>query len=589
MASDAADHREDPRNLKPAAENPWYVLATIYGEQTEDLRDEELHRRNRRIWNGWSCGHLSDDERAELARSLGLDIGEFAPWTVQERAEVERIFAAKAIVLPDPEVEIRFDCTRFGESLNLSGFLFSKPVYFNDSEFTKSVNLCARFNDAVYFQYTTFIGSTTLSPDNFLGAVTFQSSNFAKHIEFDQEKFGNTVNFSSATFSEGATFYVVSFTDGVDFTSATFKGTVVFLYVSFQGHASFSGCRLDLSASFYDCFFHESANFTKAIFKANASFSPSAFLGGAQFKGAKFEKDVDFSSDDDDEWSKLTGFRGSANFEDVLFDGNARFAGAKFSDDVSFRRARFSGRAEFDAANFGARSIFQGASFGLFASFQRATCNGEASFSECHFESPTSFHRTSFLTHFPDFSGATLHQNTTFSDKDEFWPKMPGALSDAAEDSRKSLAIIRNTVGKQGLPEEEHYFFRREMAFAARIGTLPQRLPYRLFGFFSDFGHSIAKPTRWLVVLWAIGSGCYWKWWLSGLEEPISATPAGFTAMGFSLAQLFSFLGFNRVFFDGDAQQMAWGLQAVAGFQAIAGVVLLFLLGLALRNRFRLK
>ena len=57
--------REPPRVPKPASKSPWYVLATIHGEQTEEGWNEEVAAKNRRIWNGWSCGHLPQAKRAE--------------------------------------------------------------------------------------------------------------------------------------------------------------------------------------------------------------------------------------------------------------------------------------------------------------------------------------------------------------------------------------------------------------------------------------------------------------------------------------------------------------------------------------------
>ena len=39
--------REPPRVPKPASKIPWYVLATIHGEQTEDGWNEEVAAKNR--------------------------------------------------------------------------------------------------------------------------------------------------------------------------------------------------------------------------------------------------------------------------------------------------------------------------------------------------------------------------------------------------------------------------------------------------------------------------------------------------------------------------------------------------------------
>ncbi|MDJ0825947.1 MAG: hypothetical protein QNJ16_10635 [Rhodobacter sp.] len=61
-------------------------------------------------------------------------------------------------------------------------------------------------------------------------------------------------------------------------------------------------------------------------------------------------------------------------------------------------------------------------------------------------------------------------------------------------------------------------------------------------------------------------------------------------AVGLSFANLFAFLGFARLYFgEFLAEEAPTWVKVLAGGQTIAGVVLLFFLGLGLRNRFRLK
>lgn len=38
----------------PANQNPWYVLMTLYGEQTGEEIDNALHDKNREAWNSWA-------------------------------------------------------------------------------------------------------------------------------------------------------------------------------------------------------------------------------------------------------------------------------------------------------------------------------------------------------------------------------------------------------------------------------------------------------------------------------------------------------------------------------------------------------
>ena len=135
---------------------------------------------------------------------------------------------------------------------------------------------------------------------------------------------------------------------------------------------------------------------------------------------------------------------------------------------------------------------FGNATFERFANFTGATFEKIASFTDCQFGRTTSFREARFQGAFPRFSGAILHQNTIFTAKDRFWPAMSSVEPEA---SRDSLAVIRHAIAKQGLPEEEHYFFRREMRFRAKIGTVFERLPYILYQELSDFGNSIVRPT----------------------------------------------------------------------------------------------
>ena len=65
---------KDEKRLKPAQENPWYVLATVHGEQELNNPPSSYSvAENRRIWNGWACQDLSDDEREKLAETMGLE------------------------------------------------------------------------------------------------------------------------------------------------------------------------------------------------------------------------------------------------------------------------------------------------------------------------------------------------------------------------------------------------------------------------------------------------------------------------------------------------------------------------------------
>ncbi|WP_375697897.1 hypothetical protein [Pseudophaeobacter sp. TrK17] len=130
------------------------------------------------------------------------------------------------------------------------------------------------------------------------------------------------------------------------------------------------------------------------------------------------------------------------------------------------------------------------------------------------------------------------------------------------------------------------------MYFAGQIGSIWQRLPYLLFGLFSDYGYSMARPALWLAGLWAFGFVAFWGYLMgccvpAPLEE-VSA-PMG-SAMGLSFSNLFPLFGFGRVFFGAEFMaSLPPVLKLLAGFQTVASLPLLFFLGLGLRQRFRLR
>ncbi|MCB4455344.1 pentapeptide repeat-containing protein [Leisingera sp. McT4-56] len=265
----------------------------------------------------------------------------------------------------------------------------------------------------------------------------------------------------------------------------------------------------------------------------------------------------------------------------------ANFVDATFKRRVSFERARFHGRARFLDVVFGEPR-------GVEASFP--------SFRECQFDNPTSFSQASFLNAYPDFSGAILDDRTKFTARGEptesevkanrnrkgavYWPYQTKQDSEVARDS---CATIRHILAKQGLPEDEHFFFRREMHFAGKIGSLWQRLPYLLFGWFSEYGYSIARPFWWLFAIWLLGTFVIAEHFVNETAKPLLGSD-DWTAMALSFSNLFPLFGFGRAYFGAEfLQALPPHLKVLSGVQTVASLPLLFFLGLGLRQRFRLR
>ena len=495
---------------KPANENPWYVLMTLYGEQDGLYLDADLASRNRKAWNAWSCQAMNYDAQLVAARSAKVTIEEVRGWNALQ---------ATLKQLHEDEMRRRnvsgFEypgMPNVASEVNLDHLLFEHVLVMNNAVFSGSTNCCnAFFNREAWFCETNFIEKANFDSSTFRGKAYFSAV------------FNGSVSFDSAVFSRAAMF-----------ASATLSGPAVFDDAKFSDEACFASVAFGSTATFIKTVFTSDALFSSAVFTENASFHYAAFNSVASFAFATFSQPVKIES-------------------------------AKFAGDAWFRSAAFNDFTYFLEAQFGAAEGSHGVSF-----------------ADAQFLKPANFRGAIFHSKYPDFSGAVLHEKTMFTDKDDNWPKCPQA---DPEQAKASCAVIRHNLGKQGLPEQEHFFYRREMGFATQIGGLGQRLPYFLFKWFSGYGYSIALPLIWLGVLWAFGVAAFAGYFI---QQSIEAALG--KAMGLSFSDLFPVFGFGRLYFDAEFMKpLPAVLKVVASGQTVLALPLLFFLGLGLRNRFRLR
>jgi uncharacterized protein YjbI with pentapeptide repeats len=383
--------------------------------------------------------------------------------------------------------------------------------------------------------------------------------------------------FMMDVFSSGTVFARSIFSNGVAIINSKFTFQTSFVHNKVAGEGiACNSTVFDGSTFFLSSEFNGQAEF-RSKFKGEVSFSESSFIEDVNFCSAIFEEVAILEK---------VKFHKKADFSSVIFERDCCLRSSVFYGIAIFVKATFQRRADFQSVCFRNDVCFDSSIFRGFTDFRSSRFQSVADFSNCHFERPTSFKKAKFVVLFPQFSGAILHQNTAFSIIDDLWPRIDDCL---LEESRESLAIIRHCVGKQSLPEEEHYFFRREMAFVARTGSWWERFPVRVYEALSDYGNSIGRPSAALAVALLIGFLPY-LWWLTWLPRPEAGAHPVLTSIGFSFSNLFGFLGFNRLYFGNEfLNSLPTVLKVVAAAQTIAGVVLLFFLGLGLRNRFRVK
>lgn len=287
------------------------------------------------------------------------------------------------------------------------------------------------------------------------------------------------------------------------------------------------------------------------IFPHRADFKHATFSGTADFERATFSDRVDFTS--------------------ATFSGMADFASATFSDWVDFEGATFSGLADFASATFSREADFQHANFG-----------GGLNFTDTKFQGVTSFARAKFYTHPPAFHHAALREDTQWHGVD--WPKIPSDREDAQE-HLYNYERLKQEMERLKKQEDEQFFFTKELQCREVVDGFPKNLVSKAYGCVSFYGRSILRPLCGLGFAWLAGLLLLWPLGRTGVRG------LKFTeAFGLSFYNLFPFLPYRKeIYTQGFLDELSRLAHIVAAGQAFAGAALLFLIGLALRNRFRMK
>jgi uncharacterized protein YjbI with pentapeptide repeats len=467
-----ADDKENPESgagkAKPpkikAEDNPWYLLATLYG--VPKSWNDEIKAKNRVAWNRYFAANLDERTRTKLIEENRHLAEELTPFSPDVLREIEAAFAerckaaAKKPELPASNANIDFSNVNFEQVVFFGGYFYS----------------------------------------------------FLK------------VTFDGATFSRDA-----------HFGGATFSGVATFEGVIFSGWANF----------------HET-------FFAWAYFGGATFSGDATFSGATFSADMaDF---------------GRATFSDVYFHGATFFAGADFGG------ATFSGRAHFISdVTFSGRANFDSATFWAWADFDGAKFQTSSSFVNVEMKDTTSFKGAIFKTEPPKFFGAKLHQGTVW--RGITWPPFP-KNKDEAGAFLDAYACLKLEMDRLKKHDDELDFFALELQSRCVLLGPWRGLPILLYGVLSDYGRSYARPFLWLLIVAAIGAVLL----VFSDALPIEKS------FGLSFANTLNVFGFRKDFFDSHyVEDLPAALKILAAIQTILGGILLFLFGLGIRNKFRMK
>jgi len=384
---------------------------------------------------------------------------------------------------------------------------------------------------------------------------------FPEMVQFWGAIFHDSASFGEATFDEAAIFGKAQFV-GANFDGATFNGSAHFDDTDFQlippGY---------LSISFERAKFAQYVTFERAII-SDISFENTIFSGAiSRFDEAAFGN-VDFST---------VVFKHPVVFENATFR-RARFDGGIFEGEADFGGARFGDPADaWESAHsdrFREPAFFVGTKFNSKVSFAKAAFCCRSTFVNSEMAALTSFVGAKFSEWPPLFFGSKLHEGTYWHGVE--WPPRPQMVDTAAKfvDAYARLKLEMDRLKKH---EDELNFFALEMqARRVRDGRW-MGLPIDTYGWLSDYGRSYLTPLCWLAALMVTGA------LILSLHFGLACN---YKALGLSIANTFALFGFQK-YFSPEAYPN-WVI-VVSGIQTVFGSILLFLLGLGIRNRFRMK
>ncbi|MBI1778448.1 MAG: pentapeptide repeat-containing protein [Proteobacteria bacterium] len=459
----------------------------------------------------------------------------------------------------------------------------------------------------IHFENVQFENGLDLTNTVFAGKVTFKKCRFMRDVLFEATTFAKDITLLETTTTHGGIFRPVLVGESVTLqgqlhskfsidlrsreiqgnlylTGVDIDGDVLLDRAKVQGDLLISGtCRGPVSLV-RTCIRGRAqlvAHFVNEGPRPALNISHARFYGKLEFSGtwsgivrgvrSIFEKDVNLERI---EARKICSFY-RAQFKGPVtvsgaFQDNVRLNRAHFARSVTFvRDTAFRGQVRFDRAVFDDRAIFQG-----------VLLEGFSDFRDCKFAVA------------PEFHGARLHPGTSFSVGRHFWRQFQDIKSDGAEAAYQTLKKIRR---EHEAHRDEQLFFVMEL----RCRSVKERGIVRIFaqtyGLFSLYGQSIARPIAWLAGVGALLGATVYR---IGFDSVASATAETrmLAHIHYTLRQtlpvLYPFTGSWEALWKttiDEAVKVVPIMPTVAALHALFSSVLLFLLLLALKNRFKMQ
>lgn len=323
-------------------------------------------------------------------------------------------------------------------------------------------------------------------------------------------------------------------------------------------------------------------NCAGAKFLANDPTDP----GKANFCGTTFECSADFTR---------AIFAVKADFTGATFSGRADFTGATFSDGVDFTGATFAGEADFTGATFSAGADFPGGSFPHEVKFSKASFGGLVDFSDRKFKGPAFFHGVDFSQGVEfgnvdsNFTGFRSNDaNLNYQALEQGYRALKLAMNEQqARTEEAAFAALELKARRHRLKAEA----KKKKLGLQRFLSWAERCGYWVWEKLSDSGRSFFGPLLLYITsgfafaaLYVLPCQNWSEYWPTGIRY------AFLKQFPFATA----FRGGTNRFSDletalfGTNFPPGW-VDALNAAQSITALVLIFLMGLGIRHKFRMR
>lgn len=410
--------------------------------------------------------------------------------------------------------------------------------------------------------YGAYSNTADFSEHDFRGkVVNFSNYIFGDGARFDSANFGSHAIFSATLFGDGADFFATVFGDAVRFDNAKFGKSANFLGAEFGDGARFNNANFDDHARFAGVNFGIGANFESASFGHEVRFDGTQFADYANFNAAVFGDEARFVACN---WSLLCdiyGKRDSTRIPRMKLLASEKELNPNTFNRITFFGAQFLGTVDFSGRQFNGQT-----SFGKFAGVT-STFFGKA----------------------PKFHNCKLNQDTTFD----------GAIfpvPEGSDEAARAYRTLKLAFSQQHAIRQEQRFFKLEMAEEAAGATGFPKFLYKTYFFCSDYGFSIRRPAILLVVTLLIMMLIYGGLsYLSNCVPNTNSCRLNTVLIEFSLMQSLPLPGLEKL--SDTLRGQLFPNQGLISLGVTVAVILhksisllaLFLIGLAIRNLFKIK